>query len=56
MKSRGETVGRTILLCDVHSFSIAMHALGDRLFDFLQEMYDTLGELVARSSRTSVTE
>lgn len=37
---------RVILFTDVHNFSIAAQVLGERLADFLQEMYETLGQIV----------
>ena len=39
-------IDRVILFTDVHNFSIATNVLGERLADFLQEMYETLGEIV----------
>lgn len=39
-------VDRVILFTDVHNFSIATNVLGERLADFMQEMYETLGEIV----------
>jgi len=37
---------RVILFMDVHNYSIACGVLGEELFDFMQEMYEELGDIV----------
>ena len=37
---------RVIVFTDVHNYSIAAQTLGDVHYDFLQEMYETLGEII----------
>jgi adenylate cyclase len=37
---------RVILFTDVHLYSIACGVLGEGLFDFMQEMYEGLGDIV----------
>jgi class 3 adenylate cyclase len=37
---------RVVLFTDVHNFSIVTKALAERQYEFLQELYETLGEIV----------
>jgi adenylate cyclase len=37
---------RVILFMDVHNYSIACGVLAERLIDFMQEMYEELGDLI----------
>lgn len=37
---------RVIVFMDVHNFSQAAHRLGEDLSDFIQEMYETIGDVV----------
>jgi class 3 adenylate cyclase len=37
---------RVVLFTDVHNFSIATTVLADRQYEFLQELYETLGDIV----------
>lgn len=37
---------RVVLFTDVHNFSTATHVLAERQCDFLQELYETLGDIV----------
>ena len=37
---------RVVLFTDVHNFSIASRVLAERLYDFLQELYETLGDIL----------
>ena len=37
---------RVVLFTDVHNFSIAAQVLGERQYDFLQALYETLGDVV----------
>jgi adenylate cyclase len=37
---------RVVLFTDVHNFSVATQVLGERQYDFLQEFYETLGDIV----------
>jgi len=41
-----------ILFCDVHEFSIASVALGDRLPGFIQDFYQTAGERIVSAHGT----
>ena len=45
-KDNVESIDRVILFTDVHNFTIAANVLEERLADFLQEMYATLGEII----------
>jgi adenylate cyclase len=40
------TEDRVILFMDVHNFSIALNALTENRHSFLQDMYETLGDIV----------
>jgi len=46
--NRNEVVktDRVILFTDIHHFSLATKMLDERLYDFLQELYETLGDIV----------
>jgi adenylate cyclase len=37
---------RVILFWDIHNFSIATNRLGDKMYGFLQEVYETLGDTI----------
>lgn len=37
---------RVVLFTDVHNFSIATTVLAERQYEFLQELYETLGDIV----------
>jgi class 3 adenylate cyclase len=37
---------RVVLFTDVHKFSIAAKVLAERQYEFLQELYETLGDIV----------
>jgi len=37
---------RVVLFTDIHNFSIATKVLAEKQYDFLQELYETLGEIV----------
>jgi len=37
---------RVVLFTDVHNFSIATNVLAERQYEFLQELYETLGDIV----------
>jgi adenylate cyclase len=37
---------RVVLFTDVHNFSIAAKVLAERQYEFLQELYETLGDIV----------
>ena len=46
MKSDVLLEDRVIVFIDIHNYSIAARALGDERWRFLQETYETLGEIV----------
>lgn len=48
MMDRNEVVKTeyVILFTDIHHFSLASKILAERLYDFLQELYETLGDIV----------
>ena len=41
-------IERVVLFTDVHNFSIATQVLAERQYEFLQELYETLGDIVVR--------
>ncbi len=45
---------RVLLFADVHNYAKISHALGVAAYDFLQEMYEELGDIIVKHSGTIV--
>jgi class 3 adenylate cyclase len=45
---------RVVLFTDIHNFSIASRVLAERQYDFLQELYETLGDILVGHQRELV--